>query len=89
MILIQKDKKSEPNTIYEELSIYENCKTNYENIEWNNNYLLIKDNDKIIINSRMNKIVINNKEYLEIMMNDIYSVYPYARRMTYIYEKID
>ena len=78
--------KSIPDTKFKELVIYENGNTNYDNVKWSGDYLIIEANDNIIIN-RIMKNIINNKEYLEIGMNDMYDIYPNAKPVSYIYEK--
>ena len=78
--------KSIPDTKYDVLMFYENGKTNFENVFWNNNSLLIKKDD-ILIDCKIEKHVINKKEYLEIRMHDMYSVYENAKPISYIYEK--
>ena len=79
--------KSIPDTKYKELIIYENGNTNYNNVKWTGDYLIIEANDNIIMN-RFMKIDINNKEYLDIGMNDMYDIYPNAKPIAYIYEKV-
>lgn len=78
--------KSIPDTKFKELTIYENGKTNYDNVKWTGNYLIIEANNNITTN--LIKILKeDDKEYLEIRMNDLVSVYPNAAPVSYIYER--
>lgn len=80
--------KSIPDTKYTYIKFENNGKTNYENITWNDKYLLIKHNDEAI-ECLITNLNINNKEYLEIRMNDMYEKYKNAKPISYIYEKIN
>lgn len=79
-------KKSDPDTYFNELQFLENGKTNYDNVTWNNNYLFIKSDNGLTCNY-MDIINIDNKEYLEIRMSDMSTIYNNAKPISYIYER--
>ena len=81
-----KVQKSIPDTKFEELILYENGNTNYDNVKWTGNYLIIESNNNITTNS-IKKTKIDNKEYLEIRMSDLSTIYPNAKPTSYIYER--
>lgn len=78
--------KSIPDTKFEELILYENGNTNYDNVKWTGDYLIIESNNNITTNPII-KIKTVNKEYLEIRMSDLSTIYPNAAPVSYIYEK--
>lgn len=78
--------KSNPITTFMNLEFYNDGTTNFENVKWSYNELFII-NDNGIISNRMHIKEYDNKEYLEIRMNDLSSVYYNAAPISYIYER--
>lgn len=78
--------KSNLDTIYQEFCFSKDGSTNYENVCYNGNYLIISYEDRKTYNL-MTTFQIEGKEYLEIRMNDLSEVYDNARPISYIYEK--
>ncbi|MDD6224384.1 MAG: MerR family transcriptional regulator [bacterium] len=78
--------KSNPSTTYMILEFYDDRTTNFENVTWSDKYIFIMTEHGVIANS-INIMKINNKEYLEIRMNDMSSIYYRAKPISYIYEK--
>ncbi len=73
-------------TIYQEFCFLEDGLTNYENIRYSGNYLIITYGDRKTYNF-MTTFQRDGKEYLEIRMNDLSEIYDNARPISYIYEK--
>ena len=78
--------KSNPNTSYMEIEFNADGTTNYENITWSKDTLFIKSKNGLTANL-MKIITVNNKEYLEIRMNDMSTIYQHAKPNSYIYER--
>lgn len=80
--------KSSLDTIYKELILKEDGNTNYNNIKWNKNELIIEiENQKIPLH--IIKYTYKNKDYLEILMNESYTYFKNQRPLSYLYEKED
>lgn len=78
--------KSSLDTIYKELILKNDGTTNYENIKWNKNELVLNiENSNIPLNIIKHKH--NNKIYLEILMNENYTYHKNQRPISYLYEK--
>ena len=60
--------------------------TNFKNVKWSDNFLFIVTDNGVIANF-MNIMKINDKEYLEIRMNDMSTIYYHAKPISYIYER--
>jgi len=78
--------KNNLDTIYQEFSFFPNGLTNYENVHYNGNHLIISYGDRKIYNF-MTTFQKDGKEYLEIRMNSLSEIYDNARPISYIYEK--
>lgn len=78
--------KSNPTTTYMTLKLYDDGTTNFENLKWSDRFLFIITENGVIANS-MNLMKIDNKEYLEIRMNDMSTIYYHAKPVSYIYER--
>lgn len=81
-----KKQKSIPDTKFEKIVFMENGKTNYDNLTYNDKYLVI-DREGNKIYSLIKKFSIDDKEYLEIRMHDLMTVNKNAKPISYIYEK--
>lgn len=60
-----------PDTKYKELILYKDGTTNYDNVSWRDNYLLIENNGKIVDNRLYQETAKDGIRYLGILMNDI------------------
>ena len=60
-----------PDTKYKELILYKDGTTNYDNVTWRDNYLLIENNGKIVDNRLYQENSKDGTRYLGILMNDI------------------
>lgn len=81
-----KKHKSNPDTKFGEIEFMPDGKTNYDNLSYSGNYLIINNKD---INTchYMEKFVVDGEEYLEIRMHDLMTVNKNVRPISYIYEK--
>lgn len=78
--------KSIPNTTYMNFEFHDDGSTNYKNVKWSDNYMFIETENGVVANI-MEIIKLNNKEYLEIRMNDMSTIYHHAAPISYIYER--
>ena len=60
-----------PDTKYKELILYKDGTTNYDNVTWRDDYLIISKNGKIIDNRLYQETSKDGTRYLGILMNDI------------------
>ena len=60
-----------PDTKYKELILYKDGTTNYDNVTWRDDYLIIENNGKIIDNRLYQETSKDGTRYLGIFMNDI------------------
>ena len=60
-----------PDTKYKELILYKDGTTNYDNVSWRDDYLLIENNGKIVDNRLYQENSKDGTRYLGILMNDI------------------
>ena len=60
-----------PDTNYKELILYKDGTTNYDNVTWRDDYLLISKNGKIVDNRLYQENSKDGTRYLGILMNDI------------------
>ncbi len=60
-----------PDTKYKELILYKDGTTNYDNVTWRDDYLLISKNGKIVDNRLYQENSKDGTRYLGILMNDI------------------
>ncbi len=60
-----------PDTKYKELVLYKDGTTNYDNVTWRDDYLLIKNNGKIVDNRLYQETTKDGTRYLGILMNDL------------------
>ena len=60
-----------PDTKYKELILYKEGTTNYDNISWRDDYLIIENNGKIIDNRLYQETSKDGTRYLGILMNDL------------------
>ena len=74
-----------PHTMVNEL--LKDGSTNYDNIKWNKDSLLV-NYDNNIIPMKIYKYKHDNKEYIVILMNETMEYYKTARPIQYLYEKI-
>lgn len=78
--------KNSLNTKYNELILNNDGTTNYKEITWNKEALILDyDNKKIPLPIHM--YIINKEIYLNILMNEEYTYYKSQRPMDYIYKK--
>ena len=78
--------KNSLNTKYNELILNNDGTTNYKEITWNKESLILDyDNKKIPLPIHM--YIINKEIYLNILMNEEYTYYKSQRPMDYIYKK--
>ena len=74
-----------PDTKYKELILYKDGTTNYDNVTWRDNHLLIKNNGKIVYNYLYQENSKDGTKYLVIAMNDLnINVRPYL----YYYKEV-
>ena len=78
--------KSNPSSTYMTLEFNDDGTTNFKNVKWSDNFLFIVTDNGVIANF-MNIMKINDKEYLEIRMNDMSTIYYHAKPISYIYER--
>jgi len=78
--------KSTLDTKFSEIIFMEDGKTNYDNLTYSGNYLVIDTNGNKTHNLIV-KFSVDNKEYLEIRMHDLMLVNKNAKPISYIYEK--
>ena len=78
--------KSNPSSTYMILEFNNDGTTNFKNVKWSDNFLFIVTDNGVIANF-MNIMKINDKEYLEIRMNDMSTIYYHAKPISYIYER--
>ena len=74
------------NTKYKELILNDDGTTNFENINWNKNELIINYNNQKLPEP-IYKYKINDNIYLRILMNESYEYHEAQRPMDYIYKK--
>lgn len=79
--------KSNLDTKYKILELLKDGSTNYDNIKWNKDSLLV-NYDNNIIPMKIFKYKHDNKEYIVILMNETMEYYKTARPIQYLYEKI-
>lgn len=79
--------KSNLDTKYKILELLKDGSTNYDNIKWNKDSLLV-NYDNNIIPMKIYKYKHDNKEYIVILMNETMEYYKTARPIQYLYEKI-
>ncbi len=60
-----------PDTKYKELILYKDGTTNYDNVTWRDNYLLVENNGKIVDNRLYQENSKDGTGYLGILMNNI------------------
>ena len=60
-----------PDTKYKELILYKDGTTNYDNVTWRDDYLLIENNEKIVDSRLYQENSKDGTRYLGILMNDI------------------
>ena len=60
-----------PDTKYKELILYKDGTTNYDNVTWRDDYLIISKNGKIVDNRLYQENSKDGTRYLGILMNDI------------------
>ena len=60
-----------PDTKYKELILYKDGTTNYDNVTWRDDYLLIENNGKIVDSRLYQENSKDGTRYLGILMNDI------------------
>ena len=79
--------KSSLDTNFKELILKSDGTTNYPNMNWNKNELIMNYNDKKIPLS-IHKVTYNNEKYIEVLMNESYTYYLSQRPMIYLYKKV-
>lgn len=60
-----------PDTKYKELILYKDGTTNYDNVTWRDDYLLIENNGKIVDNRLYQETSNDGTRYLGVLMNDL------------------
>lgn len=80
--------KSIPNTKFQILELYDNGRTNYENITWTRDHLMI-ENDGLITYNLMGIMEKEEVTYLFIHMIDTLVISSNAKSCNYVYERID
>ena len=60
-----------PDTKYKELILYKDGTTNYDNVTWRDDYLIISKNGKIVDNRLYQENSKDGTRYLGILMNDL------------------
>lgn len=85
-----KKQKSMLDTNFKELILKDDGTTNFDNITWNKNSLIMEyDNRLIPLSIHKLKDYYKNAIYIEILMNESLEYYKSQRPMSYLYKKVD